>query len=86
MKVLMKPIQVYALWRENGAILPLAFCMEQEEKKQKIAVTEVKSCHEERLAGRKMLYFDCLTVSDNRERMVSLSYDIMEHRWFLYKA
>ncbi len=86
MKMLMKPIQVYALWREDGGILPLAFCLTREEEKQKIAVSAVKSSREERLAGRKILYFDCVAVSGQREWPVCLRYDIAEHRWYLHKA
>lgn len=86
MKILMKPIQVYALWREDGAILPLAFCLIHDEEKQKITVSTVKSLREERLAGRKTLYFDCVAVSNQREWMVCLRYDIMEHRWYLHKS
>jgi hypothetical protein len=86
MKILMKPIQVYALWREDGAILPMAFCLTGEEEKQRFAVNAVKSSRAERLAGRKTLYFDCLASAGNREWMVCLRYDIAEHRWYLHKA
>lgn len=86
MKILMKPIQVYALWREDGAILPLAFCLTMDEEKQKITVSAVRGFREERLAGRKTLYFDCLAAADNREWMVCLRYDIADHRWYLHKA
>ncbi len=86
MKMLMKPIQVYALWREDGAILPLAFCLTRDEEKQKIAVSAVKNLREEHLAGRKTLYFDCVAVLGRREWIVCLRYDIAEHRWYLHKA
>ena len=36
MKLFMKPIQVYALCRENGSFLPMAFCLEAEGEKYKI--------------------------------------------------
>ena len=86
MKVLMKSIQVYALWRENGKICPMAFCLEQEGKKYKFAVTAVNSCREERLAGRKVIYFDCLVSDSFREKTVCLRYDVADHCWYLYKA
>lgn len=86
MKILIQPIQVYALWREDGTVLPLAFCLSEAGEKQRIAIAEVRGHHEERLAGRRILYFDCLIQTGNRERMVCLGYDIAEHRWYLHKA
>ncbi len=86
MKILMKPIQVYALWRENGSICPMAFCLEQEGKKYKFAVNMVKGHWEERVAGRKVIYFDCLVSDSFREKTVCLRYDIIDHCWYLYKA
>ncbi|MBR5329155.1 MAG: hypothetical protein IKV45_03005 [Firmicutes bacterium] len=86
MKVLMKPIQVYALYRENGSMLPMAFCLEEDGEKVKIAILAVNGSHEERQAGRKVIYFDCRVGNDVTERIVCLRYDIADHCWFLYKA
>ena len=86
MKVLMKSIQVYALWREDGTICPMAFCLEQEDQKYKITVTAVKGHREERLAGRRVIYFDCCVSDSFREKTVCLRYDIADHCWYLYKA
>lgn len=86
MKIIMKPIQVYALWREDGAIQPLAFCLTEEDEKVKVALGAVKRSWEERLVGRKTLYFDCDAISKQQRRPVCLRYDIAEHRWYLHKA
>lgn len=86
MKILMKSIQVYALWRENGAICPLAFCLETGDQKYKFSVVSLNGSREERLAGRKVIYFDCLVSDSFRERNVCLRYDIADHCWYLYKA
>lgn len=86
MKIFMIPIQVYALWRENGRICPLAFCLEQDGEKHKVAITAVNGCWEERLAGRKVLYFDCCGNDGFGEKLVCLRYDIAEHCWYLYKS
>lgn len=86
MKVLMKPIQVYALYRENGHICPMAFCLEEDGEKCKLAVLAVNSIREERQAGRKLIYFDCCVGNELLEKIVCLRYDIADHCWFLYKA
>lgn len=86
MKICMQPIQVYALWKEDGRIAPMAFCLEQDGEKYKLAIVGVNGSHEERLAGRKVIYFDCLVRDGDREKIVCLRYDIAEHCWYLYKA
>ena len=86
MKLFMKPIQVYSLCRENGNLFPLAFCLEVDGEKYKIAVVSVNGSREERQAGKKVIYYDCRIVDHDRERMVCLRYDIAEHCWYLYKA
>ena len=86
MKLFMKPIQVYALCRENGSFLPMAFCLEAEGEKYKIAVLSVNGSREERKGGRKVIYYDCCIANHNQKRMVCLRYDIADHCWHLYKA
>ena len=86
MKIYMKPIQVYALWKENGHICPMAFCLERDGEKYKIAIVSVNGSREERLAGQKVIYFDCVVNDGYFEKVVCLRYDIRDHCWYLYKA
>lgn len=84
MKVVMMPVQVCAIWDEDGKLRPLAFCFKREGKKIKVAV-ESQSCEEERVAGHIMLNFLCRTTDYGKTRMVFLRYDIRGCRWYLYK-
>ncbi|MGI5873053.1 MAG: hypothetical protein ACOX8R_00075 [Bacillota bacterium] len=86
MKLLKKPIQVYAVCREDGRFRPLAFCLEQDDVKHRVAVNGVSGCREEHPAGHKVIYYDCRVGDGDRERLVCLRYDIGEHCWCLYKA
>ena len=86
MKVLMKPIQVYALWKEDGGIVPLAFCLENDDEKYKYTVDQISCFHEDRFRGRRVVYFECLIFDGYRQRTVLLWYDIIHHCWYLYKA
>ena len=86
MKVLMEPIQVCAIWDTDGNIRPLAFCMEEEDKKIKISVETVCSWSEEKIVGHLMMNFFCNVIWNGQRRMVSLRYDLNKHRWYLYKA
>ncbi len=86
MKLLQKPIQVYALCRENGDLLPLAFCFEQFDEKHRVAVNGINDHHEETPAGRRVIYYDCRIGDGDRERIICLRYDIAAHSWTLHKA
>ena len=55
-------------------------------KGTQVTVTAVKGHREERLAGRRVIYFDCCISDSFREKTVCLRYDIADHCWYLYKA
>lgn len=85
MKTYMTPIQVYALWREDGEIVPMAFCLCEGDDMIKVAIMALQGCEDERVAGSRMRNFFCRAVLHGQERNIYLRYDFYRGRWFLYK-
>ncbi len=86
MKIVAKPIEVIAYFKDNGSIRPLRFRMnDEEEVKRVVTIDRLVTVSEERLAGNAMDLFDCQGVIDGLERRFQLKYERTTKRWLLFK-
>jgi hypothetical protein len=64
---------------------PIRFQVEQHEELITIKVNHISEQHNEKLAGIPTIIYRCQSVISNVERIYELKYELMTHKWFLYK-
>lgn len=86
MKVLMKPIEVLAWFKEESFPVPLRFRIDGEDKsKIVIRIDKVLFQEEEKLGGNRMMIYRCQGLVQNLNKIFEIKYDIGTCRWFLFK-
>lgn len=86
MKVLMKPIEVIAWFKEESFPVPLRFRIDAEDKsKIVIKIDKVLFQEVEKLGGNKMMVYRCEGLFQNLNKIFEIKYDIGTCRWFLFK-
>jgi len=86
MKVLMKPIEMIALFNSKEKPIPLRYRIVDEDNTYKvIKVDRIIFAKEEKLAGNRMIFYRCKSKINNSERIYELKYEIDTCKWFLYK-
>ncbi len=81
MKAYMRPVEMLVWFKEEGNPVPLRF----KDKGRVIRVEKVLSRSEEKLAGNRMLVFQCQTVLNGELRRFELKFELQTCKWFLYK-
>ena len=85
MKVVAKKIEMIAYFKEDGAINPIRFRIEEENKCEVIKINKVMKIDMEKFCGNKMYVFTCSAVINNMERVFEIKYDVEKCSWILYK-
>lgn len=86
MKVIAKPIEMIAWFKEDGTPNPIRFKLRDEEELSKvIKVDKVLYLKKEKLAGNHMLVFNCQSVIDGTEKIYELKYEMDTCKWILFK-
>lgn len=85
MKVVSKPIEMIAYFKNDGKINPIKFRIEEENKCQVIKIGNIISTDLEKLCGNKMWVFTCSAVINDVEKIFELKYDIEKCSWILFK-
>lgn len=85
MKVVAKKIEMIAYFKEDGAINPIRFRIEEGNKCEVIKINKVMKTDTEKFCGNKMYVFTCSAVINNMERIFELKYDVEKCSWILYK-
>lgn len=85
MKVLMKPIEMIALFNEDQYPTPLRYRVEtKSSEKVVISISKIIFREEEKIAGNRMILYRCQSVI-NREMIYELKYDIGACKWYIFK-
>lgn len=86
MKVVMKQIDVIALFNAGEVPQPIRYRLQQgDEAYMTIHIEKVISKKEEKLAGNKMLTYTCQSVINNTLKIYEIKYELSTCKWFLYK-
>lgn len=87
MKILMRPIDVIALFSSTGKLTPIRFRVpaKDNEEATTISVNQIQVIQEEKLAGNRMTIFRCQSVINGTERIYELKHESDTCKWFLYK-
>jgi len=85
MKVIMKPIEMIAMFKEKGAPVPIKCRFKQNNKETVIKVDNIVSVAEEKLAGNKMYRYHCQSDINGRVKDFELKFELSTCKWFLYK-
>lgn len=86
LKVLAKKIEVIAWFKAGGAIRPIRFRIQNEDKTyQTIRVDKILSVDKEKLAGNFMYLYRCQSVIDGVEKYFELKYELDSCEWMLFK-
>jgi hypothetical protein len=84
-KILARPVQMIAVFDENGVPTPLRFKVEEEGTWQLVKVDNVISTESVRPAGMDALIFRCQSEICGVLKQYELVYRIKPHQWELYK-
>ena len=86
MKVVMKQIQVIAVFTENARPAPVKFKLLKEDGTYIVVkINKIITINEERLAGNRMFVYACQSIFDGVEKRYELKYEINTCKWYLYK-
>lgn len=86
MKVLMKDIEVIALFKEKGHPVPLRFRYYDENIGNVVVpINRVVFSEEEKIAGKKVIIYRCQSYMNNIEKIFELKFEIDTCKWYLYK-
>lgn len=86
MKVLMKPIEIIAWFKEESFPTPLRFRIDCEDKsKLVIKIDKILFQEEEKFGGNRMIVYRCEGIVQNLNRIFEIKYDIGTCKWFLFK-
>lgn len=85
MKVVSKPIEMIAYFKNDGKINPIKFRLIESDKCQVVRIGNIISTDLEKLCGNKMLIFTCSAIIENVEKIFELKYDIEKCKWILFK-
>lgn len=81
MKVLMKPIEMVARFSVDGSPYPVKYRVDS----SIVKVEQVLSTKEEKLAGNRMLIFQCQSEIEGKLKPYELKFELQTCKWFLFK-
>lgn len=85
MKVVAKKIEMIAYFKEDGAINPIRFRVEEDDKCEVIRIKKVMKTDMEKFCGNRMYVFTCCACINNTERIFEIKYDVEKCSWILFK-
>lgn len=86
MKVVNLPIEMIAWFTEAGTISPVKFrFMGQDKQNNTVKVDRTITISLEKLAGNRMMVFQCQSIIDAVERKYELKYELDTCKWVLFK-
>lgn len=85
MKVTNQPIEVIARFMDTGAVCPVKFRLKTREGLKVYKVDKILARTMEKLAGNRMLVFQCQSDIDGILRIFEIKYEVDSMRWVLYK-
>jgi len=86
MKIVAKYIEVISSTDLSGIITPLRLrLIKDDESLQVIKVDRVITRAQEKLAGNRMIVFQCQSIIGNVEKRYELKYELSTCKWMLWK-
>ncbi len=85
MKVVNQPIEMIAWFMDTGVICPVKFRIKTKDGLQVYKVEKIVSKKTEKLAGNRMLIFECQGEIDGLWRSFEIKYEVDTMRWSLFK-
>lgn len=85
MKVINQPIEVIARFMDTGMLCPVKFRLKTGEGLQVYKVDKILAKTTEKLAGNRMLVFQCQSDIDGILRIFEIKYEVDTMRWVLFK-
>lgn len=86
MKIVARPIQMVAWFKEDGTPNPVRFkIVNSDETYNVIIINKILACQKEKLAGNNMLVFRCQSVINRIERTFEIKYELSTCKWVLWK-
>ncbi|AHF09063.1 MULTISPECIES: hypothetical protein [Dehalobacter] len=85
MKTVMKPIEVIASFKVDGMSTPLKFRIQEQDSPTIIKVEHVCFRSEDKLAGNKMITFQCQSTINGLLKVFELKFEPSTGKWFLFK-
>jgi RNA-binding protein YhbY len=86
MKVIAKPIEILVWLGNDGVPHPVKFKItNKDETESTIKINRVLKTNEERLAGNRMIIYDCMGVVGEKEREFEIKFELSTCKWILFK-
>lgn len=86
LKVIAKPIEMIAWFTSDGVPTPVRFKItNKDESKSVIRINKIVKTSEERLAGNRMIIYDCLGNIGEKERTFEIKFELSTCKWMLFK-
>lgn len=86
MKILMRPIEMVTWFTKEGVINPVRYRVTSEQSESVVVkIDKVILRTEEKLAGKKMIIFQCQSVINGLQKAYEIKYEIESCRWYLFK-
>lgn len=86
MKVISKPIEMIAWFKNKKIPEPLRFRLRNDDHSYSIIrINRVIDIREEKLAGIRSYVYHCQSLIDNVEKVYELKYIVEACQWILYK-
>lgn len=84
MKVVAKPIDMIAFFKEDGIIEPIRFRMKEDEQ-EVIKIDRIQCRREEKVAGIRVKVFTCCSIINGIEKLFEIKYYVDNCKWILFK-
>lgn len=87
MRTIAKPIEVIAWFTKDGTPEPVKFKVinKDNETESVIKINKIITRSEERLAGNRMLIYNCMGVVGEKEREFEIKFELGSCKWILYR-
>ena len=86
MKILARPVQAIAVFKESKYPMPYRFKYEETDGSMRdVTVDRIYFINEQKIAGIWSYVYRCQSVMDGQELVYELKYLLDEARWQLYK-
>lgn len=85
MKIVAKPIEMIAVFDENGKPKPIRFKIKESDSNHVISVDKIISTEVRRPAGMEAYLFVCQSEIEGVLKLYELIYRVKQHLWELYK-
>lgn len=85
MKLLMAPVEMIAKFTAAGQPRPVKFRIENDLGRHEFKVDVIVCQEEERLAGNRMIKYQCQSVIRGIQTIFELKYEVATCKWYLSK-